>query len=117
MTTQCTTCGDVRQTGDAAMNFPKEFFPCVYVIECEGLYKIGRARILQQRLRSIRNSRRAPIELVHTIYSWDYDKVECSLHRIFTAQRVSGEWFNLSPQDLNQLMSMSEGEILSAGAK
>ena len=65
-----------------------------------GVYKIGKSINPQVRERTLQSD--VPtIELVHVI---DGD-IEKHLHEKFLAKRVRGEWFNLSNNDLNYIMS------------
>jgi len=85
---------------------------CVYIVECQGFYKIGKTTNLKQRLSDIQMANPFHLDVVHTIFTGDYDKVEAGLHKIYSQQNVSGEWFSLGPQDLYELKAMTVSEIL-----
>jgi len=90
---------------------------CVYVLECQWLYKIGKTSDLQWRMRSLQAGNPFEIRLVHVIFTEHHGVVEGALHRIFAAHRVRGEWFSLMPKELEQIRSMSVEEILEVAAR
>jgi len=89
---------------------------CVYVLECKGLYKIGRTGNFPDRLKQLRTSNPFDFQVAHLIYTNDNTKVEEALHLIFAESRVNGEWFNLSVREIAQIRSMSIQAILTLGA-
>lgn len=81
----------------------------VYLLEHGGLYKIGfTSRPIEARIAQIEYDVGAigEIEVVHTIYTDDVYSLEAYLHNFFGAQRVHGEWFNLSEKDVNYIKSL-----------
>jgi len=62
---------------------------------------------LQQRLSQIRTSSSDPLDLLHTFETADDARLEADLHRRFSSQRVSGEWFNFSSDVRNYLQELS----------
>jgi hypothetical protein len=85
---------------------------CVYLLECRGLYKIGRTENLRKRFKSIQVGNPFSIRIAHLIFTGDYIKVEQALHTIFANKRVRDEWFSLSVRDLAVLRAMSAPMIL-----
>jgi AraC-like DNA-binding protein len=83
----------------------------VYIYGGEGSYKIGRTTNIQRRLKEL-----PPLpfraELIHTIETDDAAMLETHLHRRFKAQRLNGEWFRLSDDDLTAIKQT--GCILAA---
>ena len=76
----------------------------VYVMESMGLYKIGQTKNIENRLSDIRTSNPHGVQLL------EYTKVECAekveekYHDIYDEKRVSGEWFNLSKSELDEVL-------------
>lgn len=72
----------------------------VYLISGGGHYKIGKTSNLHQRHRQV--SLKMPFEttLIHAIKTEDMDSLEQDWHNRFAAQRINGEWFNLTPEDV-----------------
>lgn len=79
----------------------------VYIIECQGFYKIGRAIDPEKRVKS----------LIRTIMPFDFNlyfKVPCHnsarterfLHHEFRACHVRGEWYRLSDEELAQVKDL-----------
>lgn len=72
----------------------------VYVIKSDHGYKIGKTRRMKDRAQLFSVKLPFQIEVVH--YAWfdDYSFAEATLHRMFHAKRLEGEWFDLNHQDL-----------------
>lgn len=78
----------------------------VYVIESElGIYKIGRTKNVDARMTQLK-SLPFKIELVHTIACEDDQQFEQELHDRFKDKRKTGEWFNLTKDDIEQLRAI-----------
>ncbi len=90
---------------------------CVYILECRGLYKIGRTNNLEERLKSLQTSNPFDIQVMHLIFTRDTVQVEEALHLIFAGNRTQGEWFNLGLRGVAQIKSMSVQDILDLGAQ
>lgn len=78
-------------------------FGYVYVMECRGYFKIGHSTDPRRRLRKLRTGSPIPIRLVHTLETALYREIEQQLHARFHKQRRSGEWFVLSPEDIEYI--------------
>lgn len=79
----------------------------VYLIGAEnGLVKIGVAVNVADRLRFLDTA--SPVGLHSIFYFRDDDakKTEGVLHRQFSAKRVKGEWFELSPDDIDKIITV-----------
>lgn len=72
----------------------------VYIIRLNGLYKIGRSVDPRGRIAGLQ----LPGEPDIICIGWTEDAValEALLHEYFSEQRRHGEWFFLSPDDLNR---------------
>lgn len=86
----------------------------LYVIHMEGHYKIGHTQNIEGRLSSIQTGSPFKADL---LFSWGYNTssesrgIEKQLHNRFSQQRVRGEWFKLSGEDLDELISFAPNEI------
>jgi hypothetical protein len=74
----------------------------VYLLESAGFYKIGLTVNLKKRLRQLRTGVPHVVKVIHTIESDNPAALEKHWHRRFTKQRVRGEWFNLSADDVSE---------------
>ncbi|MGE6893809.1 GIY-YIG nuclease family protein [Priestia flexa] len=68
--------------------------------EQEGLVKIGYTTNLKTRLLSLKGESGAEVELLHHIPTTDCLNMEKTLHNIFKSKRITGEWFDLSDEDI-----------------
>lgn len=76
----------------------------VYLIaEQHGLVKIGKATDPDARLESLQAVIPYPLVLLLTIPAVDFHRLERELHQRFASLRVRGEWFRLSPYDIEAL--------------
>jgi hypothetical protein len=70
-------------------------------INGERLYKIGYTRRTpEQRIKEFKTGNASDFWLVDSYKSKWGTKIEAQLHKIFRKNKVSGEWFNLSNDDL-----------------
>lgn len=95
----------IKTVGEAyskAASTPKASTSKTYIMKdtATGLYKIGRSINPSIREKTLQ-SEKPTIELI-----WIIDKdVEFNLHKIFAAQRVRGEWFSLTDEDIEAIKS------------
>lgn len=83
---------------------------CTYVIEAVGeqLYKVGRTGgDPRARLAQLRNTSPVALELVLVL---DHPMWEDVLHHHYREQRRHGEWFALTPIDIDELRGWSVGD-------
>ena len=71
----------------------------VYIIECEGHYKIGKTLTYTTRFYEYTKLFSEP-KIVFCELVRDYDKVETELHDIFLEKHTRGEWYDLDERDL-----------------
>jgi len=84
----------------------------VYLIRADnGLYKIGKARNINARLKPFSVNFPMRWDLVHSFHSDDYSKAEETLHYMFRDKRDVGEWFNLLPEEVAQIIAIKDGEL------
>jgi hypothetical protein len=80
----------------------------VYLIEGdEGCFKIGKSRNPDARVLQLGTGFSGDLGLVHQIQTDDMRWLESLLHRKFAGQRVRGEWFSLSENDLARLQRVA----------
>lgn len=73
----------------------------VYVIECEGLIKIGVSEFsAQDRIRALQTGNPFPLRVVAEAEFSDAHRKERHFHTIYDTYRVRGEWFKLPPDIL-----------------
>lgn len=82
----------------------------IYLIKAGEHYKIGKSTNVARRMQQFNLP--IPIELLHTIAAQDMGRVESYLHKRFADQRVRGEWFTLSPDDIAWVCSLETLEPL-----
>lgn len=72
--------------------------PAVYLVEAHGLYKIGWAKCLAAKLRSIDASLPCDVRLVCAIPDGDIAALEDKLFLRFEPRHANGEWMDLKPE-------------------
>jgi hypothetical protein len=87
---------------------PKHVIPgYVYLMaDSAGLYKIGHSKDPSTRLKNV-TSRANPVTLICQIASDNAVYLEYELHERFHDERVSGEWFALTPDCVDYIKSLS----------
>lgn len=74
----------------------------VYFIQAKnGLVKIGIANNVYLRLESLNTASPVDLNLLFWIETNEARKLESSFHNIFRSKHIKGEWFNLSPDDID----------------
>jgi hypothetical protein len=68
-----------------------------------GHYKIGRSKVLSQRLRQLGTQPPFPIELKWAFQAVDAVTYESHLHNALAKHRLSGEWFSLTEDQVEML--------------
>jgi hypothetical protein len=97
----------------STIHFPLTQSGFIYLLRAEtGHYKIGRAKNVENRIRSIAAFVPFRVELAHTIATDDTVRLERCLHFLYerAGKRVNGEWFNLSPLDVAAIQAIG-GEL------
>lgn len=84
----------------------------VYLVKAEGLeqYKIGRSRTPEIRLKTLQQQSPISLTLTHLIKCTDMGATELYLHRRFSQCRVGGEWFALTPESVQWIISQDSLE-------
>jgi len=83
----------------------------LYIIKFNNLYKIGWSKNPSNRIKQLTLGPSA--EIIFEKPFPNISKVEKNLHHLFEEKKVSGEWFELSEEDIEQIESMSFSDLLS----
>lgn len=83
----------------------------IYVLKAGRNYKIGKTITLNQRMAQLRIQLPEKPEIVHTIESNDIDWVERHWHKHFASKRRNGEWFRLTPDDVDELKAIKRMDV------
>ncbi len=81
---------------------PPEKSGFVYLMQSVEGYKIGMSATPKARLSSMK-SHAPSIKLIHTFEADQPLVAEGYLHRRFSDSRISGEWFDLAPEDVERI--------------
>lgn len=78
----------------------------IYLVGGGNNYKIGKSKDVPSRLRSFLQ---LPFKtrLIHTIPTSDMVWAENYLHRVFAHCRLNGEWFDLTPADIDWICGLT----------
>jgi hypothetical protein len=80
----------------------------VYLIQSGLLFKIGITKNLDTRLSTIKTHTNAPVELIHSIKTEMALELERELHQRFNTVRSHGEWFSLTTEHVNEILSIDQ---------
>lgn len=87
----------------------------VYVIGCGcSLYKIGRSKNMELRLRALQAGNPRKLVIEHVFQSEDAVADEERLHYLFARKRKRNEWFALDTNDLSFLRSVQYSDAIHA---
>lgn len=80
----------------------------VYVIECGGYYKIGFSRNPANRARQLQAGCPFRLHLVGCVSA--PMTAETQLHNTYADKRIHGEWFQLTPEDVGDILRRYPGD-------
>lgn len=73
----------------------------VYILEGpQGSYKIGHTNDPDARLHKFEVNLPFPVKFIHVIKCENGRALESYLHRLYAKKRINGEWFELTPEDI-----------------
>lgn len=76
----------------------------VYLLKCGPRYKIGITKDIQRRINELTKQQPFPLELVHCAVGAEYAAKERELHEQYDAVREHGEWFDLTPDQVAEII-------------
>lgn len=83
---------------------PKPQRGYVYLVRADnGLYKIGKTKTIEPRIKALTIELPYGLEVIHTIATGDMNALESRFHNIFSEKRVRGEWFRLDDDDVKYI--------------
>lgn len=80
----------------------------VYLIQSGEFTKIGIAQDVRARMSNLQTGHPRPLELLGAVEVANCAKAEAELHGMFSAQRITGEWFDLSGLDVKEILAWLE---------
>ena len=80
----------------------------IYILKSEKYYKIGITKDVAQRLRNLQTGNPIEIALVSAAFFKGAPRFESRLHEAFSEYRTNGEWFELPPDKLEDLIEILE---------
>jgi hypothetical protein len=84
----------------------------VYLIRAEnGLYKIGKAKKISERMKPFSVSFPMKWELLYSFQCRDYSYAEELLHAKYADKRDVGEWFKLTTDDVEYIKGIQDGQL------
>ena len=95
-----------KKKRDNALNYRRRnsertTFPCVYLMKKGELHKIGVSKNPKYRAKALGATLLHCGQPNHLAES-----IEASLHQMFAAKQVTGEWFNLTDEDAKKVLSL-----------
>lgn len=82
----------------------------IYLIRCVDRYKIGKSNDPISRFRKLSAQAAYRLEILKVVRVRSMTKSETELHRRYEAKRAQGEWFNLDPSDVDEILAMGDDE-------
>ncbi len=80
----------------------------IYIVSNGRKYKIGKTTNVMQRLKGLQTSSAEVLEVVLECEIEGYNIIEKLIHERYAHKRVSGEWFDLEVQDLEDIAKFLE---------
>lgn len=96
------------------MNFSQRLAPpkrpgFVYLIRADnGVYKIGKTKLLGPRVNWLAVNLPYSIKVIHVIKTQDMDDMERWLHAQFQDKRLGGEWFDLDDAEVEHIKGIRD---------
>lgn len=78
----------------------------VYLVRAGKYYKIGVARKLKDRVKTLQTSNPEKVSVIIAALFKDYGKIEKDLHTCFFGKNMIGEWFELTGEDLRFIVNV-----------
>ena len=87
----------------------------VYLLRSGTAFKIGKSNNPEARLKTLLTGSPTDIAIVVVLHVDNMHKVEAFLHQRFAAQRLRGEWFSLTPDDVFFIQSLDHAKLIELG--
>ena len=100
-----------RFPNSARKKISKSISGFIYFVEKDGYVKIGRSKDPTKRIEAFTSNHptdNKKVKLLHIIESYDIVRHEKEFHNIFASKRISGEWFELSDEDIRIIKEFKE---------
>lgn len=80
----------------------------LYIVKCEGAYKIGISALPEQRISLIKTDNHKPVEVIGVFKLGNANKWEQDIHEVLKEEQyhIRGEWFSCSREQINQLIKV-----------
>jgi len=75
----------------------------IYLLKSKNLYKIGRAKNIQSRIKTYKTENPFGIKIIIQKKVNDYIGIEIKLLKMFNEKQIRGEWFKLNKDDINRI--------------
>lgn len=72
----------------------------IYLIHCEGHYKIGITDNLEHRIATMQTGNPFPLELIAVFSAENIKRAEAQIHELLSDLRGSGEWFRAGETEM-----------------
>lgn len=93
-----------RKKQRVAKKKEEEVIRGIYILRMGDVFKIGKSNNIHRRLTELRGMLPFPAEVVHHIVVRDNLAVaEWTMHQRFAHRRMNGEWFGLTPDDIEEI--------------
>jgi hypothetical protein len=83
----------------------------IYLIKSQNLYKIGRAKNIDSRIKKYITENPYEIEVIFKVFVDDYFSEEEKLLKMFESRWIRGEWFSLNDEDVELIKKMYDESI------
>ena len=103
------TCDEFGYIEDVQLY--NDFSGYIYLIQAaNGLTKIGKSADVHKRLNQIKANSPVDVKLIYSKFVKDADAEEKWLHKLYSGQRIRGEWFRLDDLDVADIReSLQDG--------
>lgn len=76
----------------------------IYILRMNDVFKIGQSTNIHRRVAELRGSLPFPAELIHSfVVEGDLSLAEMKIHHRYEKHRLNGEWFALTPDDIEEI--------------
>lgn len=79
----------------------------VYLMWSDNLYKIGISIDPERRRKAVEEGLLKPVLLICQFFTDRAWKIERGLHQRFASKRIKGEWFDLTPEDVEYIRGLA----------